>query len=883
MNNAVSTDVRLNGNRRTIDNEIPDTNDDDDENKSDHMDYHRKTESPQLEVEDMMRIVPERIPSAAKSNLVLRPGSDRFTNETKHRCNVITCERRCKGLPPSSDSGKFKTQVNVDHQHTDVNTKQDVDEVRKKTSMCDYEDDGLGESYAARSEALTVENSHNKKTHHGGTKKPHHGTTRVGKGKRGKKGVGGAKQHRNRYTDASAAAKRGGEKEQISKHIRKNHKHVTIDAKRGGEKERVSKHIRKNYNHRHRHADKDGKKKTRGKKGGAFKSGGGKQKKNGYDVDEKRSVVRARSKKLVLNNTTAVYDIEENLIKFHNISQNYVHDERPFVHYVVNSETCDELASRMIDESPDITAIELFIVLSVCEGLVNPMDSGFGGGTQIVLYSHVTKRGYYINARERASKHGPLPKSPGRSALHIGVPSILRGYEYLYKNQMRYGYRGPRTKWSRLFYANARLARDGFRVSNRVMNAINTYKFYNAVWTVSNETYVKNKLMYGFIMRVAKEGPESSLYKPNGYLNRHIGKELKSFESGMSYEDLYSYNVDPTDYAANTTCMYYRVFTTRLPGSGVLELFGCRMLEDAIKRYDYHLWSNSQQFIYDLRVLHLMQSLQMFLKHYEESTLLPRLLANVERTNRHIVNTLTKKFPKRIAKRIGNIKFPIVRQYGTRDERGTSNICVSDATVDLCATSTINWSFGSQLYSSYGFFYNNELSDFTFSQHSANRPRSGTQPLSSISPMIFIDDTTPGRDDMEFTLGSAGGVKIVPANYFVMSDYILQRTLFEHFSSPRYPDEFRYDCNSAQKKPRCYFYIETVRPNARALLTCESELPLLYATLLNDMRVDVTYRRESGYSSTTTLIKRNVGCYDPRRGGASSIKILPYNKKSRKN
>ncbi|MGB2272326.1 MAG: gamma-glutamyltransferase, partial [Pseudomonadales bacterium] len=78
-------------------------------------------------------------------------------------------------------------------------------------------------------------------------------------------------------------------------------------------------------------------------------------------------------------------------------------------------------------------------------------------------------------------------------------------------------------------------------------------------------------------------------------------------------------------------------------------------------------------------------------------------------------------------------------------------------------TSSIETAFGSRLMAG-GFILNNQLTDFSFVPHNAdktlvaNRVQGGKRPRSSMSPMIVFD-----RDNQPIlVIGSPGGKKIIP-------------------------------------------------------------------------------------------------------------------------
>lgn len=113
--------------------------------------------------------------------------------------------------------------------------------------------------------------------------------------------------------------------------------------------------------------------------------------------------------------------------------------------------------------------------------------------------------------------------------------------------------------------------------------------------------------------------------------------------------------------------------------------------------------------------------------------------------------------------------------YGTApqlpDDAGTSHFSVIDAHQGVVAcTETINLAFGSLVeVEGYGFILNNQMDDFTTApgapnafgliQSAANAPAPGRRPLSSMTPMIALDEDAR----VELTAGASGGPRIITA------------------------------------------------------------------------------------------------------------------------
>lgn len=539
---------------------------------------------------------------------------------------------------------------------------------------------------------------------------------------------------------------------------------------------------------------------------------------------------------------------------------------------VTNNPICTDIADKYIKRHPNITSPELFIITSMCEGIVHPMDSGLGGGFQAVIHKEGTKKSWYVNSRERAGSNHRFPSKPGKTAKHIGVPSMLKGYEHLYTHIRDYGYKhGPVLAWRDLFKENIKLAKRGFTMSRTLMNVIHAIDLSNSPWRYNKTTQkLMSPKLGNWLENLSKQQPGNlSFYKNRAKENDILMDELREIGSSLIRSDIVNYNVYSKT-ANAIDCLDFRMYTSKIPGSGAVHMFGCKVLEYAIKHYKYHNWSSSKRFIFNIRLLQYMQTIQQHLKHLSHKSAVKNqsLIRNlIERDSRYVAKFLFfYKLPLSLypPTRIGKTKLSknqlTINQKTV--ERGTSNICIKDSRTTFCATSTINWGFGSGIASRhFGFFYNNQLSDFTYqNDESYNRPLAGKQPLSSISPIIF---TKKSNDKMEFALGAAGGRKIIPSIFTIMSEF-----LYEHEHHKENSHKTQYNCDKDQYIPRCVFHLKPFEQSTYTFLECEDTLNRLNRETLSNFKAIVKYSVEAGYSSVTVLTKTH-GCYDPRRGGKS--------------
>lgn len=143
---------------------------------------------------------------------------------------------------------------------------------------------------------------------------------------------------------------------------------------------------------------------------------------------------------------------------------------------------------------------------------------------------------------------------------------------------------------------------------------------------------------------------------------------------------------------------------------------------------------------------------------------------------------------------------------GLPKDAGTSHLSVVDAMGNAVAcTETINLEFGSFLaVPEYGFCLNNEMDDFTtrraepnafgLVQSDRNLPAPGKRPLSSMSPMIVLDDSNLPWG----VLGASGGPRIISGTLQVLLSVAAGNDPRRAVGAPRFhhqwsPDVLEYE------------------------------------------------------------------------------------------
>lgn len=508
-----------------------------------------------------------------------------------------------------------------------------------------------------------------------------------------------------------------------------------------------------------------------------------------------------------------------------------------------NSPNCEKPVRKFIQEhNPRIQ--EIFIFTNICEGIVNPTDSGLFGGFQGVLYFSECDKGIYINAREKSShqhKQGSI----------IGIPGTLKGYESLYnmdickKNKKK-------TPWKYILQPMIELAFNGWQINKELQYL---YMDKTHIYHVINENNdfikIKNPKLSLFLEIIRDEGPSSSLYKKNGNLLKHVLGDLQNKSlSSLTRYDFENYQVKILKSNTNLTFQGYKIYATKLPGNGISINFGLKVIDEA-NAYLNSIKKQSHRnlfLLYLLRSMTAIKNVRFFKFNYDE---IYREANNTAKFIIKEIKILTKKynnsataeyFPMKIPTKIGKLSLKKAKKFKL-DQFGTSNIVIKMNNSAISITSSINWTFGSGLFShKFGLPYNNQLDDFS------DITRSNRTPLSSMDPTIFVKNKKA-----VFAIGAAGGYKIMSATI---------SPIFHVFVS-------KMNLSDAIDYPRCHLKLHQDVENFT--IVCE-QLKKSTKKLLNKYKIKIETNIQNSYSATTAFYNKQT-VFDKRRGG-SIINIL---------
>jgi gamma-glutamyltranspeptidase/glutathione hydrolase len=420
----------------------------------------------------------------------------------------------------------------------------------------------------------------------------------------------------------------------------------------------------------------------------------------------------------------------------------------------------------------------------------------------------------------------------------------------------RYG----KLPWSALFQPAIRLARDGFKITPRLYNALGDHPTEGALSAQARAlfygpdgnplpvgTLVKNPAFAAFLEQLAKLGPDSFYVGPNGQAIAAAVSTAPHNPAPMTTGDIASYDAKPRPPVCGTY-RGYRICGMGPSSSGGTTVFATlRQLE----RFDlsalgphsptaWHLIAESERLAYADRERYLADP--DFVPVPVAGLTDPAYLAS-----RSALISQTATMPTAQAGTPPGSSASCTPSLQT--ERGTSHFVAVDQWGDVASeTSTIESAFGSGLMVN-GYYLNNELTDFSFVPEKdgcpvANRVEGGKRPRSSMSPtIVYAPD-----GHVLLAVGAAGG-STIPAQVIKAIIGVI---------------DFHLSAQDAIALPMIYAPADTVFVESHTFL--EGMIPQLQALGHADVRTvpPGTFKA----NAIEWLDGRWVGGADPRSEGA---------------
>ncbi len=432
------------------------------------------------------------------------------------------------------------------------------------------------------------------------------------------------------------------------------------------------------------------------------------------------------------------------------------------------------------------TAADAMVAVQTVLGLVEPQSSGLGGGAFLVWRDGRTGELTTYDAREKAPMAATEDRFEGlsfvtawQSGLSVGVPGTPLLMETV---QEEHG----RRPWRSLFSEATRLARGGFRITERTSDSVDQLLALNESCTdrlffrdrtafryFTNGsrtdcaakpagTRLRNPAYARTLKSLRKRGAEA-LY--SGRLARSIVRAVRSdraIPGDMTVKDLHAYRVverEPVcaDYRGHQVCGMGPPSSGALAVGqilGILEHFD--LGDDPLGERFVHLFAEAGRLAFADR---------------------NKYVGDTDFVTVPVEGMLDEDYLAQRAALIGEMdmgtaapgdppgEFDPTAPQSTDTEHGTSQVSIVDRYGNaLSMTTTVESPFGNGvMVPGGGYLLNNELTDFSFDPRQpdgtpvANRVQPEKRPRSSMSPTIVLDPY--GR--LELVTGSPGGSSII--------------------------------------------------------------------------------------------------------------------------
>ena len=421
------------------------------------------------------------------------------------------------------------------------------------------------------------------------------------------------------------------------------------------------------------------------------------------------------------------------------------------------------------------TAADAAFATLLALNVVEPQSSGIGGGGYLVYSDHGAAP-VTFDGRETAPhaanglwfyKDGqPMQFSDAQpGGKSVGVPGNIRMMALAHQH---YG----KLSWAALFQPAIKLARDGFKVTPRLYNALRRSPATGALSAEARAifyqpdgqpkpvgTLVKNPAFASLLEKIARIGPDSFYVGPNAQAIAATVSKAPHNPAPLTIGDIASYEAKPR----SPICGAYRGY--RICGMGPSSSGGFTVYATLkeLERFDlsalgprsptaWHLIAESERVAYADRDKYLAD--EDFVKVPLAGLTDPAYLASRSALISPNASLANVRSGAPAGAEVTCMPVP-------QPEHGTSHFVAVDRWGDVASeTSTIESSFGSGLMVN-GYYLNNELTDFSFEPEKdgcpvANGVEGGKRPRSSMSPtIVYAPD-----GHVILAVGAAGGSTI---------------------------------------------------------------------------------------------------------------------------
>jgi gamma-glutamyltranspeptidase / glutathione hydrolase len=427
------------------------------------------------------------------------------------------------------------------------------------------------------------------------------------------------------------------------------------------------------------------------------------------------------------------------------------------------------------------SAVDAAIAVQLALNVVEPQNSGLGGGGFLMYYEKSTGRITIIDSRERAPATAhpsmflgtdgvtPIPFATRQTlGLSVGVPGTPMGIAAAHQ---RWG----RLPFKHLVQPAIALAEEGFPVNFALATDIATQRSKlvldptaGSVFVPGGVALVENDLLVqpalANTLKAIRDGDTSRFYE--GPIATALLSAVTARGGTMTAADLSGYTLS-IDAPIMDAWHGFTMAAMPPPSSGGTTVLQILKLTEAktIASYGvqsttrYHVLTEATRLAFADRAAFIGDP--EFVSVPVAGLLDPGYIAS----RAALINTASKLssvVAGNPAGYVGTAWPASTDTFGLADIEGgeTTHFSVADDEGNIVAwTSTIEQAFGSGIMvPGYGYMLNNEVTDFNATPTGPNQAGPHKRPMSSMSPMILLKDGTPF-----LTVGASGGPRIIAA------------------------------------------------------------------------------------------------------------------------
>ncbi|WP_059172494.1 gamma-glutamyltransferase [Bacillus sp. FJAT-27445] len=442
-----------------------------------------------------------------------------------------------------------------------------------------------------------------------------------------------------------------------------------------------------------------------------------------------------------------------------------------------------EIGAKVLEEGGN--AIDAAVAIQFALNVGEPMMTGIGGSGFFMVYHKESGDIKIFDGHSEApaavhpemflDENGEVIPFRERSthATAVAIPGILKAMDAALKE---YGSK----PLAELIEPSAKACEDGIPLNWVFMNALDEFeyrlgdearKFYFTEGTRLQEGEPVKKPNLARTFRILQKDGVAAFYE--GEIAEAIVDEVQSLGGFLTLDDLKKYR-HTVDEPIRGSYRGYEIAAASPPTAGGPSLLYILKL---LEKFDlasygprswekYYLFTEAMRLAFSDKIAYIADPRfnKIPLKGMADERYLAERLEYINFEFRNLDIDFGN--PWKYEKGEGR---PVVRQPNDEEKSETSHFTVADQWGNIVAcTSTVEHPFGTGIMvPGYGFFLNNELTDFDAIPGGVNEPRPGKRPVSCKCPTILFKDGKP-----VLTLGSPGGPTIIASVFQTIVNFI---------------------------------------------------------------------------------------------------------------